>query len=114
MMRDEAYARALTLAGATEAWQQARLEVLCGAAFAALEARLKDGMVPEDCREAFVTATALEAVATLEEFGAVSEFKAGDLTVKKTGQGNTGRDLHLQAEMLMGPYLKDRFLFAGV
>lgn len=114
MMRQEALAKAVTLAGELDVQKQARLELLCGAAFSALEMRLREGLTPEDCREPFLTAVCLYSLAAMEDFGEVSEFKAGDLTVKKSRQGNMPRDLQHQAEALMRPYLKDRFLFAGV
>ena len=111
MMNDQIYARALLMAGELDARQQELLRVQCEASAAILEARLRDGMTPEDCREVFVTAAALQAVAAMEEVDAVSEFKAGNLTVK-SGIRTTERKY--QAEALMGPYLKDRFLFVGV
>ena len=113
MMRDEVYSRALLMAGQPEA-QQAVLEVLCEAACTSLEARLREGVSPEDCREPFLTAASLLALAGLEGFGQSTEFKAGDLTVKTGIQTDRARELRHQAESLMGPYLKDTFLFAGV
>jgi hypothetical protein len=52
----------------------------------------------------------------VEETVQVEEFRAGDLTIR---QGSTGRDaasncLQRQAEMIILPYLKDRFSFMGV
>jgi hypothetical protein len=40
--------------------------------------------------------------------------KAGDLTVKLKENQRTGAQLRHQAEVLMGPFLQDRFLFTGV
>ena len=114
MMRQEALDKALALAGELDTEKRARLEMLCEAAFAALEMQLRDGLSPEDCREAFLIAVCLHALAAIEGFGEVSEFRAGDLTVKTNRQGSVSRDLRQQADALMGPYLKDRFLFAGV
>ena len=115
MIRDQVFARALVLAGDLDGRQQERLQVLCGAAMDILEARLRDGMAPEDCREAFVTAAGLQALEMLESFGEVSEFRAGDLTVKlKEDREGRRQGLRHQAEELMRPYLKDTFLFTGV
>jgi len=114
MMQDQVYSRALMMAGQLEAGQQALLEVLCKAACDALEARLREGMTPEDCREVFVTAASLQALAAMEGFGETTEFKAGDLTVKKADRADRARELRYQAENLMRLYLKDAFLFTGV
>ena len=54
------------------------------------------------------------ALAAMEGFGETAEFKAGDLTVKMPAQKEKAVELRHQADMLMGPYLKDAFLFAGV
>jgi hypothetical protein len=59
-------------------------------------------------------AVSLQTVATLEDLGELIEFKAGDLTMKRVRDENRIRDMRYQAEMLMAPYLKDRFLFRGV
>ncbi len=114
MMRDEVYARALLMAGQPGAEQQAVLEVLCDAACSCLETSLRDGMTPEDCREVFITGASLQALAALEDFAETMEFKAGDLTVKKSARADRARELRHQAETMMRPYLKDTFLFAGV
>lgn len=114
MMRREVLDRAAALTGTLDEQQQARLELLCEAAVSVLEMQLKDGLTPEDCREAFIAAACLQALAAMEDNGDISEFRAGDLTVKKTGKGTKSRELQDQAKALMGPYLKDRFLFTGV
>lgn len=107
------YARALLMAGEPDAGERELLRLLCEAVFASLAARLREGMMPEDCREEFVTAAAMEAAAELKSLGAVAEFRAGDLTVK-TGDDGSPATLRHRAEQLMAPYLKDRFLFVGV
>lgn len=113
MMRDQVYARALLLAGEPDAGEREVLRLLCGAVFDSLEARLREGMMPEDCREAFVTAAALEAAAELKSLEGIGEFRAGDLTVK-SGETASAEMLRHRAERLMAPYLKDRFLLVGV
>ena len=81
-----------------------------------METRIRDSLTPEDCQEEFITATGLCALADMGGFEEVTEFKAGDLTVK-TGQQDLEQSavsLRRQAETLMAPYLKDRFWFVGV
>ena len=116
MMREQVYARALLMAGDLDGHRQELLGVLCAANAAALEARLRSGLTPEDCREEFITAAGLSALADMDGFEEVAEFKAGDLTVKTGQQDGEQRaeSLRHQAESLMAPYLKDRFVFVGV
>lgn len=117
MMTDQVYARALLVAGELEVRQQELLRILCEAEASSLAARLRDGLTAEDCTEAFITAASLYALAGMGGFDQISEFKAGDLTVKtRDAQGleQTAQGLRQQADGLMAPYLKDRFVFAGV
>ena len=91
--------------------------MLCSVAVASLTVRLKDNLRPEDCRADFVPGACLLALAALNgcrDTGDVEEFKAGDLTVKRKGTDAASRCLQKQAEILMAPYLKDRFVFVGV
>ena len=118
-LSEQVYAQALLLAGELDERKSQLLQVLCGAATASLETRLRDGLTPEDCKAEFVAAASLYALASLsdvEDTVPVEEFKAGDLTVR---QSRSGRDaasncLLRQAEMMILPYLKDRFSFMGV
>ena len=115
----QVYAQALLLAGQLDERQSQLLQVLCAAAASSLESRLRDGITPKDCKADFIAAASLYALASLgsvEETVNVEEFKAGDLTVR---QSKSGRDaasscLQRQAEMIILPYLKDRFSFMGV
>jgi hypothetical protein len=119
MLSDQVYAQALLLAGDLEQRQSQLLQVLCNAATSSLASRLREGITPEDCKADFIAAASLYALASLngvEETVQVEEFRAGDLTIR---QGSTGRDaasncLQRQAEMIILPYLKDRFSFMGV
>ena len=111
-------AQAKLMTGELDARKAVLLEVLCGTASDFLEARLKEGLCPEDCAEAFVAAASLHAVSDFydaDDSAAVEEFKAGDLTVKKGSpvKGASG-GLRQQAENVMRPYLKDGFCFSGV
>ena len=110
MMGDRVFARALVLAGEPE--EQELLRLLCDAAVDTLTSRLREGLTAEDCREAFVTGAAMLAAASMAEYAQAAEFRAGDMTVKL--REGAGAALRQQAEGLLGPYLRDRFLFTGV
>lgn len=86
-----------------------------------LAARLRDGVLPEDCGPAFPLAAAMTAMDRLSGMtggggGQVTSFTAGDLTIKKeAGSGGRNRSLSAQAEELLAPWLTDNgFLFQGV
>ena len=118
-LTDQVLAQALLLAGQLDDRQSQLLQVLCTAAASSLESRLRDGITPEDCKADFIAAASLYALASLGDVAdtvQVEEFKAGDLSVR---QSNERRDaasncLQRQAEMIILPYLKDRFSFVGV
>jgi len=115
-IKEQVFAQALLLAGELEERQKDLLSVLCSIAVASLAVRLRDGIRPEDCRADFVPGASLLALAALNgaNGGDVAEFKAGDLTVKRKGIDAASRCLQKQAEVLMMPYLQDRFVFLGV
>ncbi len=118
-LKEQVYAQALLLTGELEVRKRELLQMLCGAAVISLEARLRDGISPEECKADFIAAASLYALASLgdaEETAQVEEFRAGDLTVRKGGtvRDAASRCLQRQAEMLILPYLKDRFSFTGV
>lgn len=117
-LAQQVYAQAALLAGPLESEQTEMLTALCSAATASLTARLKEGLQPEDCKADFIAAASLFALAALNEAEAaeqVEEFKAGDLTVKQGSRADAAsRCLHNQAELMITPYLKDRFAFLGV
>ena len=115
----QVYAQALLLAGDLEEKQSKLLEVLCTAAARSLTARLRDGITPEDCKADFIAAASLYALAALGEAddqSRMEEFRAGDLTVRQSGEHRdaAARCLQRQADMMILPYLKDRFSFLGV
>ena len=115
MMTDQVYARALVMTGELDERQSNLLRVLCGACTASLAARLKTGLTPENCKKEFITAASLYALAALDNSGnEIMEFKAGDLTVKQNAAESVKKELVRQADLLIGPYLMDRFLFTGV
>ena len=119
MMKDQVFSQALLLAGELDEHQMDVLHSLCGAFTASLAAKLKEGLTAEDCKADFVAAASLYALASLssiDEDVQVQEFKAGDLTVKKSSAAKETAAVCLekQADMLIAPYLKDRFAFVGV
>ena len=117
-LKEQVFAQAALLAGELDGRQTDLLNVLCTASTASLTARLKDGLTPEDCKADFIAAASLFALAALNEAqdpNQVEEFKAGDLTVKQGSRKDAAsRCLHNQAELMITPYLKDRFAFLGV
>lgn len=114
MLTDQVFAQALLLAGEMDKQQTDLLKILCRAAVTSLSARLREGLFPEDCKADFVAAASLYALAALNEAGGSEEFKVGDLTVKRGSADTPSRCLHRQAELIMAPFLKDRFVFQGV
>ena len=117
MLGEQVFAQAAMLAGELDGRETNLLHALCTAATAALAARLKKGLLPEDCKADFVAAASLFALAALESAldGSVGEeFRAGDLTVKRSGGSAASNCLFNQAELVIAPYLEDRFAFLGV
>ena len=118
-LSQQVYAQALLLAGQLDERQSQLLQVLCMAAASSLEARLRDGITPEDCKADFIAAASLYALASLgdvEETVQVEEFQAGDLTLRQSSDRRDAASncLQRQADMMILPYLKDRFTFLGV
>lgn len=113
-LKDQVLAQALLLAGELDSTQSELLDILCTAATVTLTQRLREGLTPDDCKADFIAAASLYALGSLNEAGEVSEFKAGDLTVKRSGGDAASRCLKNQAELMIAPYLTDRFSFMGV
>ena len=117
MLTDQVFAQAALLAGPLEERQSELLKILCQAASSSLKARLREGLTEEDCKADFVAAASLFALAALNEAGktgGLEEFRAGDLTVKRSGMDTSSRCLQRQAELIIQPFLKDCFAFLGV
>jgi len=118
-LTEQVYAQAALLAGQLEDDQLQSLETLCTISTAALTARLREGLTPDDCKADFIAAASLFALAALngvKNRGDLEQFTAGDLTVRKaTGYDDAAsKCLRNQAELMIAPYLKDRFTFRGV
>ena len=116
-IREQIYAQALLLAGELNQKQAAVLEILCGAVQTSLTARLRDGLVPEDCKADFIAASSLLALSALNGAGeenGVEQITAGDFTIRRRSGDAASNCLRAQAELMIAPYLKDRFSFRGV
>ena len=64
-----------------------------------------------------MAAASLSALAALNEVGdtdRLEEISAGDLTLRKSSADAAANCLRNQAEIMIVPYLKDRFSFRGV
>ena len=119
MLKEQIFAQAALLAGELDEKQAALLNVLCGGAASSLASRLRDGLTVEDCKADFIAAASLYALSALNSTDVdvqVEEFKAGDLTIRQgaASKDAASRCLQRQAEMIIAPYLKDRFAFLGV
>jgi len=119
-LKEQVFAHALLLAGDLDGHETELLNALCAASTATLAARLKTGLTPEDCKADFIAAASLYALSALESVADVDqaeEFRAGDLTVKRgggSGGSAASNCLRNQAELVITPYLEDRFAFLGV
>ena len=112
MLRDQVLAQAMLLAGELTERQQIVLGALCTATTASLNARLREGLTAEDCKADFIAAASLLALAAL---ASVSD----EVPVEQMRKGAVTHDaasncLRAQAELMIAPYLKDRFSFMGV
>ena len=107
---DQVLNQAELLTGQLDDAGRERLRLLCTVAAGMLSRQLREETAPEDIREEFVTVASLLAFSRWSRGEDIQEFKAGDLTVKKGQAANLERE----ALALLGPYLKNGFLFTGV
>ena len=117
MLTQQVYDQAALLAAPLEEKQEKLLMLLCEGEVCALRARLREGLVEEDCQQELVAAASLLALAALQEAeqsGTMAEFRAGDLTVKNRETDAASRCLRNQAEQIIAPFLRDCFAFQGV
>ena len=114
-MRERILELALAAAGGGEA-EKTLLEPLCQAAERAWLGRLREGLAPEDCGEAFPCAAAFTAAAALAAGeGGGASFSAGDVSVTPPGGGESLRraeNLRQAAERLMEPFVRAAGLWA--
>lgn len=117
MLTEATFAQAALLAGQLDEQQTQLLQLLCRVSCSSLASRLREGITPEDCKADFVAAASLFALAALNEAGqadTLEEFRAGDLTVRRSRTDTPSKCLHHQAELIIMPFLKDGFVFQGV
>ena len=114
-MRGRILELALAAAGGGEA-ERTLLEPLCAAAEAAWTARLRTGVSPGDCGDAFLGAAAFSAAADLAAGGGgAASFSAGDLSVSLEKGGDRVRraeELRQGAARLMEPFVRAEGLWA--
>ena len=116
-LNEQVYAQAALLAGQLEERQEHMLRLLCDRTTASLTTRLRQGLTPQDCKADFVAAASLFALAALNgvsEESQIQHFSIGDLTVNRKDADAASKCLRNQAELMIAPYLKDRFCFRGV
>lgn len=101
--------------------EQPLLTALCAAAEAELTRRLREGLSPEDCGDAFPCAAALMAAAGIlpcRSGGDVEQFSAGDVSLRTGGGGQAceaAAAMRRQAASMMAGYCgDDAFAFLGV
>jgi hypothetical protein len=93
------------------------LEVFCRSAENSLRQKLREGLTPEDCTADFIAAASLLALAALSEtddLAQVEQISAADLTLRRGSPDSAACCLRYQAEIMMKPYLQDKFAFMGV
>lgn len=116
-LTEQAFTQAMLLAGDLSPKREALLKTLCRGAIASLISRLRDGIKEADCQEDLVAAAGLYALAAMNDVGEddpVTQFTAGDMTIRP-GKSNTAANcLRYQAKWIMAPYLKDTFTFREV
>ena len=116
-LKEQVFAQAALLAGQLDERETELLNALCTASTASLAARLKEGLTPEDCKADFIAAASLFALAALngtDNLQQVAQFKIGDVTMSRGSRDAASNCLNNQAELMIAPYLKDRFSFRGV
>ena len=112
-------AQAMLLAGELTEQQVQVLSALCYGAASSLEKRLRDGLQPDDCKADFIAAASLLALAAMNSVSgeeSAEQITVGDFAVRTSGKKNDAASncLRAQAELMIAPYLKDRFTFLGV
>ena len=116
-LTEQVYTQAHLLAGDLEPRQEELLKLLCGSVVSSLTARLREGLRAEDCLADFIASASLYALAAMSrqtDTARLERITAGDLTLHRSGYDAAANCLRYQAELMIAPYLKDRFLFRGV
>ncbi len=114
---EQTYTQALLLSGLEDGTQGQLLQLFCRSALSSLTQKLRLGLTPDDCRADIVAAGALYALAALSEWEgqeAPQQMQLGDLTVKRASGNAAAQCLRSQGELIMAPYVQDRFSFRRV
>ena len=116
---EQVQAQALLLAGELTEGQTRILSILCHAAASSLESRLRDGLTPDDCKADFIAAASLLALAAMNSVTgeeSAEQITVADFAIRTAkNRGDAASNcLRAQAELMIAPYLKDRFTFLGV
>ena len=103
----------LALAFSIHGEQDSPLETLCPAAEQMLTARLRKGVSIDACRDCFLTACALLAIAMLESVvsGGLESMDMGTLNLHFGSEPSRLRDMAFQ---LIAPWTQDSFAFRGI
>ena len=116
-LTEQIYAQALVLIQDSTDANLALLKAFCRSSENSLRQKLRDGITPDDCKADFVAAASLFALAALsevDEVAQIEQIQAGDLTLRRGSTDSAACCLRYQAEVLMVPYMKDKFTFMGV
>ena len=116
-LTEQIYAQARVLIRDLEDGDRPLLELLCRSAEVSLRAKLREGVTPEDCKADFIAAASLYALSAMSEADSgmlPEQITAGDLTLRRSSGDAAACCLRYQAELMMMPYVKDRFAFMGV
>ena len=118
-LKEQVYAQSLLLAGELTQQQSHMLDMLCAASTASLQSRLREGLTAEDCKADFIAAASLLALSALSNLSLeeqTEQITVADFTVRtsRPGSNAAANCLRAQAELMIAPYLKDRFCFRGV
>ena len=116
---EQIQAQAMLLAGDLTEQQTQVLKALCYGAASTLEKRLRDGLTADDCKADFIAAASLLALAAMNSVTGeetAEQISVGDFSVRTSkNKGDAASNcLKAQAELMIAPYLKDRFTFLGV
>lgn len=116
-LNEQVYAQAVMLAGTVEEDRQPLLQMFVQSAVNGLQGRLREGLTVDDCRADFLAAGALYALAALAETDQITNMERvqfADVTLVSGGASAACRCLRRQADIIIGPYCRDRFDFRGV
>lgn len=115
-LQEQAYTQAILLAGDLSERQRNILNVLCDTNYRALHARLRNGLAEDDCKADMVAAVSLLALADLSSMDdeQPEQITAGDFTIRRGNAAAASNCLRSQAELMIAPYLQNRFSFQGV